>query len=62
MKKKRFRFVFREKDGYFRRVVHSVCTEEEVQGCKEAWAVIIEEETGHAVVCSEVEDQGEAGS
>lgn len=54
MSRKRFRMVFKAKSGYHRRTVYSVCTEDEIQACKESWAMIIEEEIHRPVVCESV--------
>lgn len=54
---KRFRMVFRAKtNGYKRRVIRCTCTEEELQGMKEHWAMVIEEELGSPVECIEIEE------
>lgn len=54
MQKKRYRLVFCDLSGYRKRTVYSVCTEAELQSCKEEWALIIEEEIGVPVVCHEI--------
>lgn len=58
MEPKCWKLVFRAKNGYKQRTVRCTCKEEELQGEKEKWAMIIEEEIGVAVRCVEVkEDQ-----
>lgn len=54
METKRFRFVFKTKDGISKRAVYSTCAEAELQSRKEEWALIIEEEIGVPVVCEEI--------
>lgn len=54
---KRYRMVFRAKTNrYKRRVIRCACTEEELQGMKEHWAMVIEEELGSPVECIEIEE------
>lgn len=55
--KKRYRFVFQDQSGYRKRVVYSVCTEDELQSCKEEWAMIIEGEIHVPVICCEIKPQ-----
>lgn len=54
---KKYRMVFREKGGRGRRrVIRCTCTAEEVQGNKESWAMIVEEELGSPVECVEISE------
>ena len=49
-----FCLLFQGQSGNRKRTVYSVCTEAELQSCKEEWAIIIEEEIGVPVICCEI--------
>ena len=53
---KKFLLMFRT-EGYRKKRIYATCTEAELQGEKERWAVLLEEQTGHGPwVCTEVQD------
>lgn len=56
---KRFRLVFKDRKGHFQRVLFAHCIEEELQGIKEYFAMMIEQETGHPVFCESISEQPE---
>lgn len=51
---KRWKLVFRATKGNKQRTIKITCTEGELEGEKEKWAMLIEEEIGVPVRCTEV--------
>lgn len=44
-------------EGYRKKRIYATCTESELQGCKEQWAMFLDEQTGHGPwICTEVQD------
>jgi len=53
---KKFLLIFRT-EGYHKKKIYVTCTESELQGEKERWAILLEEQTGRGPwVCTEVQD------
>lgn len=53
---RKFLLTFRTEE-YGKKLIFATCTEGELQGEKERWAVLLEEQTGKGPwVCSEVQD------
>lgn len=53
---RKFLLTFRT-EGYRRKRIYATCTEAELQGEKERWAMLLEEQTGHGSwICTEVQD------
>lgn len=53
---RKFLLTFRT-EGYRRKRIYATCTEGELQGEKERWAMLLEEQTRHGPwVCTEAQD------
>ena len=53
---RKFLLTFRT-EGYRRKRIYATCMEAELQGEKERWAMLLEEQTGHGSwICTEVQD------
>lgn len=53
---KKFLLTFRT-EGYRRKRIYATCTEGELQGRKEEWAVLLEEQTGRGPwICTDIRD------
>lgn len=53
---KKFLLTFRT-EGYRKKQIYATCTESELQGCKEQWAMLLEEQSGRGPwVCTDIRE------